>query len=139
MAAQRIVRHRASVVEGAAEGHDLGERRKHHRETAVGLRLKVDSVVVGAVCRGRRLGSCLSTSSLLRVLRQAFPVPLAQRLRAIREDLVLEHVMRRGRRGDAGVQLDYLALERFLGDFASVEVELAVPLAQLIDRAVALA
>ena len=52
MAAKRIARHRACLVERPPEGHDLRKCRKHHRETAVGLRLEIDRVAVGFVpCR----------------------------------------------------------------------------------------
>ena len=53
--------------------------------------------------------------------------------------LVLEDVMWRGRIGEAHIQLDYLALDGFFGNFGCIEVKLLVPLAQLVDGAVAVA
>src|ERR1700722_13731611 len=53
MAAQCVTRHRARLVESAPEGNNLRECRKHYRETPVGLRLKIDGVVVGTMRRRR--------------------------------------------------------------------------------------
>src|SRR5271154_282714 len=51
MAAQSVAGHRARLVERQTVGNDLRKCRKHHRETAVGLRLKVDRGVVRATRR----------------------------------------------------------------------------------------